>query len=108
MVVEKKRLIWSKMTKADLKTIAEYYKKEASITVAKRITEAIRQEARRLIEMPFIGQLEPSLNNDSYIYRYLVCKHYKLIYYVKGNSVVIICIFDCRQDPDRLKHLFDK
>lgn len=108
MVVEKKHLIWSRMAQVDLRTIAEYYKKEASIEVAKRLIEAIREEVRRLIEMPSIGQIEPSLNNDSHMYRYLVYKHYKLIYYVKGNSVAIVCIFDCRQDPDKLKYLFDK
>lgn len=103
MVEIEYHLIWSRPAQKDLKAIAIYYKKEASVKVAQSIIEAIQTEARRLIHMPFIGQIEPSLADDPHEYRYLVCGHYKIIYHIKKDKIRINNIFDCRQAPDKLK-----
>lgn len=96
-------LVWSRDAKKELRAIALYYKKEVSLRVAQKIVESIQSEARRLIHMPLIGQIEPSLANELIEYRYLVSGNYKIIYYVKNNKIRINNIYDCRQDPDKLK-----
>ena len=103
MVEIEYHLIWSRTAQKDLKAIALYYRKEVSLKVAQKIVESIRSEARRLINMPFMGQIEPSFVDNPTGYRYLVSGNYKIIYYVKNDKIRINNIFDCRQDPDKLK-----
>ncbi|WP_444332565.1 type II toxin-antitoxin system RelE/ParE family toxin [Parabacteroides johnsonii] len=55
--------------------------------------------------MPQIGAVEPLLATKSREYRYIISSHYKIIYYIQNTTIVIACIFDCRQDPDKLKNL---
>lgn len=97
------RLIWSRPAQKELKAIALYYKKEVSSRVAQSIIEDIQAEARRLIHMPFIGQIEPSLADDPHEYRYLISGHYKIVYHINKDKIRINNIFDCRQAPDKLK-----
>ncbi len=104
-MVSMTRLIWSKMAKDGMKAIIRYYRKEASAQVARNITTSIQREAQRLLLMPQIGAVEPLLATKSREYRYIISSHYKIIYYIQNTTIVIACIFDCRQDPDKLKNL---
>lgn len=103
MVEIKYHLIWSRPAQKDLKAIALYYRKEVSLKVAQGIVQAIQAETRRLIRMPFIGQIEPSLADDPHGYRYLVCGHYKIVYHIQKDKIRVNNIFDCRQAPDKLR-----
>lgn len=103
-MVSMTRLIWSKMAKEEIKAIIRYYRKEASAQVARNIVTSIQREAQRLLLMPQIGTVEPLLATKSKEYRYIISSHYKIIYYIQNKTVVVACIFDCRQDPDKLKH----
>lgn len=97
-------IIWSKTARQDMKAIALYYKKEISKIAAQHIIEAIQFEARRLLHMPFIGQIETSLIDEPKEYRYLISGNYKIIYHLNKDKIRINCVFDCRQDPNKLKH----
>lgn len=47
-----------------------------------------------------------TLKDNPMIYRSLVaCKHYKLIYRVEKNIIKIVAVWDCRQNPKKLKRV---
>ena len=52
---------------------------------------------------PEIGRLEPLLYDRVYSYRCMIIgKHNKMIYYVKGDTIYIVDLWDMRREPSRL------
>jgi len=44
------------------------------------------------------------LKRETDIYRYLVEGNYKIIYRIKDESIVVDSVFDCRQNPVKMKN----
>lgn len=65
--------------------------------------------AKLLREQPYLGKIEPLLEDRDEKYRSLVVgRLHKLIYTIKEENIVFIQLFwDCRQDPEKLKKAFD-
>ncbi|MET3025527.1 type II toxin-antitoxin system RelE/ParE family toxin [Flavobacterium sp. UW10123] len=101
------KIYWTDFAKTELKKIFDYYKKEASLTVAKKIVLGITKETLKLKPKPTnaIGQREELLESYSEEIRYLVYKNYKIIYWInlKRNSIEILDVFDTRQNPIKIK-----
>lgn len=104
MVLKKNVLYWTTEAKKDLKNIAKYYKKEASKEVASKQTKSIKHYADLLVANPLLGFKEPLLENTAKEYRSLIHGNYKIVYRIENDIVYINRIFDCRQDPNKLKH----
>ena len=87
-----------------LKEIFSYYKKEAGLQVARKLVQEIVDGTIVLSTNPELGQKEPLLSQRPQEFRYLVCRHYKVIYWLDydHNSVVIVHVFDCRQNPIKM------
>nr|WP_206669076.1 type II toxin-antitoxin system RelE/ParE family toxin [Flavobacterium pectinovorum] len=83
----------------------DYYKKEASLDVARKLVLSISKETVKLKDQPVIGQKEDLLIDHPKEIRYLVFKNYKIIYWInlEKNSVEILDVFDTRQDPINIK-----
>ena len=56
-----------------------------------------------LEETPRIGQKEEYLAHLKQEIRYLVHRNYKIVYIIEENIISIATVFDCRQDPIKLK-----
>jgi len=99
------KIIWSEFAETQLDEIFEYYEKEASPRIAKKLLRDIINEPQKLLKAPEIGQKEQLLENRKINYRYLVFKNYKLIYsFDKNNQVIKIAdVFDTRQYPQKIK-----
>ena len=99
------QIIWSEFAETQLDEIYEYYKKEASTRIAKKLLKGIINEPRKLIKTPLIGQEEELLKQREIHYRYLVFKNYKLIYSVdtENGFIKITDVFDTRQNPTKIK-----
>ncbi len=56
-------------------------------------------------ENPQMGQAESLLSDRSEEFRYLVHKHYKVIYWINKESlrIEIANVFDCRQNPEKMQ-----
>jgi len=94
---------WSPNARGILKSIFDYYLDAAGRKVAKKITGNIRMAAHSLGAMPFMAPQEEELPTG---YRSLVVnKNFKVIYRVKETLglVEIVSIFDCRQNPAKLR-----
>jgi plasmid stabilization system protein ParE len=60
-------------------------------------------KADKLLDNPHVGQLEEYLEHMGQSHRRIIEGHYKIIYRVKGEMIVITDIFDSRQDPSKMK-----
>ena len=91
-------VIWSKRVVENLRIIWKFYKKH-SLIGANKIVQGIKTKGDSL--SPYIlHQTEENLQPNQYRAIY---KYFKIIYMIKNNQVLILQIFDARQDPDKLK-----
>jgi len=74
-----------------------YYSGKANLRVAHNIIDEIIEKSLELSKNPFIGQIELLLTDRIQELRYLVCKNYKLIYWVNDDKkrIEIVNVFDC-------------
>ena len=101
----KLKIIWSDYAETQLDKIFEYYAENASDRVAKNLIQKIIAEPNRLLESPNSSQIEGLLLDRENLYRYLICKNYKIIYSVdeKKHFIQIADVFDTRQNPEKIK-----
>jgi len=71
--------------------------------VADKIRRSIFNSTKPLIKQPLIGAIEENLIELKQQHRYLVEGNYKIIYRIINNNVYITDIFDCRQNPEKMK-----
>src|SRR5680860_1490727 len=87
-------VIWSDFAEKKLDDIFEYYKKNAGNRIANEMIQSLINESKRLEKDPFIGQKEELLKERKITYRYLIFKHYKIIYSVdEKHGFIKIAIF---------------
>ena len=69
--------------------------------MAKQIIANLVSATDSLKDNPNLGQVEELLKSRNEIYRYLVCKNYKIIYSVDQDLklIKIADVFDTRQNP---------
>ncbi|MBI5540074.1 MAG: type II toxin-antitoxin system RelE/ParE family toxin [Bacteroidia bacterium] len=96
-------VVWSDSAIEELRNIYDYYYSKASKRVADKITNSIVDKTILLEITPRIGQKEELLAHFKQEIRYLVQGNYKIVYLIKENIVSIATVFDCRQDPIKLK-----
>lgn len=98
-----KQVIWTNFAITELKNIFLYYRIIAGEKTADKIRKSIFLATKPLIKQPFIGAEEETLNDLKQGHRYLVEGNYKIIYRVVESEIYITDIFDCRQNPIKIK-----
>lgn len=98
-------ILWSAKSKNQLKNIFDYYSQWVDEEFATQLLIDLIEKAEQLKKNPFSGQIEPLLINKKQRFRYLVLGNYKLIYFIESTMVRIVVVFDCRQEPKKLKKL---
>lgn len=79
--------------------------KDLSPSGAQAFKNEFVSAARRLKQMPEMGPKEPLLEHYHRNYRYVLVLHrYKLIYLYENETCSILMVWDCRQNPKRLKN----
>ena len=97
------QIIWTNFATHELKNIFLYYRMVANDEVAAKIKKSILNATKPLIKQPYIGAIEENLIELKQDHRYLVEGNYKIIYRVINTDVYITDIFDCRQNPQKMK-----
>ena len=92
------QVIWSKRSVSNLKIIWNFYAKK-TITGANSVVNGIRNKGNTLTTN-LLHQSEENLKPNQYR---TIFKHFKIVYKVKGDRVLILQIFDSRQNPKKLK-----
>lgn len=86
-----------------LKEIYQYYKREASITIARRIKDSILERIKILKDYKELGPIDEHLKFLNLGHRKLTEGNYKIVYRIEKNIIYITDIFDSQQDPDKQK-----
>ena len=95
-------IIWTSFAIENLKAIFDFYAIKASNKVAHNIRRQILQTTKQLINHPNSDQIELHLEKLDQEYRYVLTGNYKIIYKIKETQIIIIDIFDARQNPDKM------
>jgi plasmid stabilization system protein ParE len=95
----KRVILWSEFAKIELKFILEYYNfRNKNKTFSKNLHRKIQSDITILIFNPDIGKKTDLIN-----VRGLIIGNYTVIYEFNENHIIILSVWDTRQNPDRLK-----
>lgn len=97
------KVFWTDSARLQLEDIFNYYRDNASLKVAQKLKNQIYNRTYQLEKFPKSGSPEPLLCERELEYRYLVEGNYKIIYWIKNEIIQIISVFDCRQNPIKMK-----
>ena len=93
---------WFIEATSDLDKIYDYYVKKNSRAAA-ILYNKILDDVENLETQPYVAAVEQMLIDCPEGYRSLVIENYKVVYFIKDNFVLIVQIFDCRQNPIKLR-----
>lgn len=82
---------------------AFHFLSEKSPNSARKAITSILERVSQLENFPESGPEESSLSHRKKTHRYLVSDHHKIIYRIEKQAVLIIRVFDTRQNPKKLK-----
>ncbi len=99
--MKKVTVIWSENALNDLDVIYDFLS-EKSPKAAENIIAALLSRTTQLKVFPESEQVQENISSTK-TYRYLVEEDYKLIYSFTNGIIYIHTVFDCRQDPEKMK-----
>ncbi|MFV8393719.1 type II toxin-antitoxin system RelE/ParE family toxin [Flavobacterium sp. LB2P6] len=94
------KVLWSKKASNELEAIYKYIKKESpknSVLVFNKIYDL----ANSLSNFPYKFPIEPIINIEKV--RFAAIWSFKIIYFVEKESIVILSVFNTKQNPIQLK-----
>jgi plasmid stabilization system protein ParE len=93
-----KQIIWSQRAQDDRKQILEYWKnRNKSNTYSKKLDKRFREALNIIRDYPQIGK-----QTDDQKARIKIVKDYLLIYEETESTIILLTIWDSRQDPEKL------
>jgi len=97
------KLIWTAFAVGQLENIYRFLKKKNE-TAAIAVYNDILDETESLLNFAEMAPIEPLLSEFAVLYRSLVIRNtYKVVYYRADEIIFIVAVFDCRQNPGKLK-----
>lgn len=95
-----KQIIWSQRAQDDRKQILEYWKnRNKSNIYSKKLDKSFREALKIIREYPQIGK-----QTDDQKARIKLVKDYLLFYEETVDSIILLTIWDSRQDPSKLEN----
>lgn len=97
-------IIWSNYALMRQYEIILYLYKEYGIQTVKNFQQHITKLEDYLEINPHIGAIAPTLEDKSISYRSIPVgdKHNRIIYYIDNEAIIIVDIWDMRQDTENL------
>jgi toxin YoeB len=96
-----KQVKWSLRAQDDRKQILEYWRhRNKSNTYSKKLDNQFREAVNIIRDFPQIGK-----QTDDQKARIKIVKDYLLIYEEADNSIIILTIWDSRQDSKKLEKI---
>ena len=94
------RVIWDDDASEKLVNALEYGRNTFGERVMKKFYTRILDYEKLLQSNPGMGKKEPLLEKEPEGYRSLVVHpNYKLVYYVNGDTIYIVDLWDTRREP---------
>lgn len=95
-----KKIIWSETAENDLEQILEYISHYWSHRLAFKFIEKIDHTLLHLVKYP---KLHPLIHKDLKVRKCVLTDKNILFYKYDGQTIIILRIFDVRQNPESLK-----
>ena len=93
-----KQVVWSLRAQNDRKKILNYWRlRNKSNTYSKKLNQLYKNSIQIIKDFPLIGKSTDDPNT-----RIKIVKDYLLFYEETETQIVILTIWDSRQDPERL------
>ena len=97
------KVVWSLQAKENLQQTSNYIRREFGKKSKQKFLDEVLHVASLLESNPYIGQVEPLLDEASVEYRSIVVNHInKLVYYIHENTLEIVVLWDTRREPKSL------
>jgi plasmid stabilization system protein ParE len=98
------KVLWTKSAEDQLNGIYDYIQTR-NTWAAIEIYNDIVDDSAMLELFPSMGVIEPLMSEFPEEYRYLIVRrNYKIVYYIDNEAIIYVAaVFDCRQDPKKLK-----
>lgn len=97
------KVIWSLQAKENLQKTSNYIRKEFGKKSKQKFLDEVLHAAVLLESNPYLGQIEPLLDEAPVEYRSMVVNHInKLVYYNHDNTIEIVVLWDTRREPKSL------
>nr|WP_315257311.1 type II toxin-antitoxin system RelE/ParE family toxin [uncultured Flavobacterium sp.] len=95
-----RRIVWTTPAKLQLKAIFEYFNfRNKSKLYSLKLNRLIQTELKILLQQPTIGKKTDSIN-----VRGLLIENYYIFYEINETHIIILSVWDTRQNPKRLKY----
>ena len=96
-----KRVIWTLSAKQEKKEILTYWRKRnKSNAYPKKLNKLLKLAIQSLATSTF-----PRNNTDDENVSVKIVKDYMIFFEEDVSNIYILCLWDCRQDPNQLKNL---
>ena len=96
--------VWSPSAQTDLENVADYLMHTWGKSVVEKF---LRRISKIIIQIVINPKQYPLINYKLDVWKCVITKQNTLYYRVKNKQIEIIRIFDTRQDPRKLKILFN-
>ncbi len=96
---------WSQQSLDDLSDILQYAVESFGQTVAFRVNREINNNVDILTNFPLSGKVYFHDEKTGITYRTLTSKYHKVLYYIEGNVVKIVLLWNNRRDNSKLTEL---
>ena len=97
------KVVWSVQAKEVLQQTSNYIRKEFGKRSKQKFLDEVLHVASLLENNPYLGQVEPLLEEAPVEYRSIVVNHInKLVYYIHNNTIEIVVLWDTRREPKSL------
>ncbi|MCK9638536.1 MAG: type II toxin-antitoxin system RelE/ParE family toxin [Prolixibacteraceae bacterium] len=98
-----RQLIWTERAQKERIEIFSFWNiRNKSVIYSKKLNEFIKESLALISKYPLIGRLTNKEN-----VRVKVLKEYLIIYEITINEIVVLSIWDCRQNPEDLKRIME-
>ncbi len=98
---------WTEGAYQDYDEILAYLIREFGVNTAVDFQERLDQNISVLSEFPFAGKREVYGSKRNIAYRSLSCRQYKIVYAPLPDHVVIVSLWNNRQNPIGLRYRLD-
>jgi plasmid stabilization system protein ParE len=96
------KVIWLRFAAENLERLYGSLK-EFSPKAAATLYNDILDEVAKLGAFPQMAPVESLLAKEPEVFRSLVvCRRYKIVYFIENETVKIVDVWDCRRDPKAL------
>jgi len=97
------RIVWTLKAQSDRRNILAYWKaRNKSVAYSKKLDTLIRESLNLIRKYPCIGKPTNRKN-----IRIKIVRDYFLIYEITNNEIVILRIWDSRQNPKELERTIE-